>query len=107
LKQLGYTPVNPDEQVYFDCLVESPVDERRDRVRELFSARAEQAMNTGQTSAAHDLWVRAGWDLGAEPMKAFADLLERVCESAGKAQRTALSRLAETHRACFRQRYGI
>ena len=103
LIQIGYSPTDSTEKAYLDCLAVSAADKRRDRVREHFSRLAE----TANAADAHELWFRAGWDLGAEPMLAFAELLEHVAKAAESAGRTAQSELAKTHRNCFRDRYGI
>lgn len=103
LLDLRYQPVGEEEQDYFRCLSAPSPDQRRDRVREHFSRLAEKA----EPAEAHDLWQRAGWDLGAEPMLAFAELLEHIAQSAQAAGRTGQSELAKTHRNCFRDRYGI
>jgi hypothetical protein len=100
---LGYRPEEPDEKEYFRCLAVATAEERRDQVRQHFSQRARQS----PSDQAHRLWVRAGWDLGAEPMLAFAELLEQIAASASEAGHVAQSELAVTHRHCFRERYGI
>ena len=103
LQQLHFTPDDRAERDYFELLCQSNDDDRRDRVREFFSDRARQAHG----AAAHDLWKRAGWDLGAEPMAAFAELLEQVAAAAERAGRRAQAVLAQTHRECFRDRYRL
>lgn len=103
LIQNGYSPSESIEKAYLDCLAVPAADERRDRVREHFFKLAESA----NAAEAHELWFRAGWDLGAEPMLAFAELLEQVAKAAESAGRSAQSELAKTHRNCFRDRYGI
>jgi hypothetical protein len=103
LQVLGFEPRDAAEREYFECLCLPQPDVRRDRIRELFAQRA-SAAHGGE---AHELWQRAGWDLGAEPMAAFAELLEGVAAAAAAAGRGGQSELAHTHRACFRQRYGL
>lgn len=103
LMALGYEPASHADKDYFDCLRTKAPNDRRDQVREHFSKLAEQA----DAAAAYDLWIRAGWDLGAEPMLAFAELLEQAAMTARSAGRLAQAEVASTHRACFRDRYGI
>ncbi len=103
LMTLGYEPSDSVEQSYFESLRVTSASDRRDQVREHFAALAQQAA----PAQAHQWWVRAGWDLGAEPMLAFAELLEQIAIAADAAGRTAQSELARTHRNCFRDRYGI
>jgi hypothetical protein len=100
---LGYESADPDEKEYFGHLSEPSAEQRRTKVRKHFSRLAEQA----DPAVAYELWKRAGWDLGAEPMVAFAELLERAALSAEAAGRTAQGELARTHRNCFHDRYGI
>lgn len=103
LMELDYEPANGVEGDYFRCLTTPATDQRRDRVREHFSKLAASAKD----GEAHELWKRAGWDMGAEPMLAFAELLEQIALSAERAGRSAQSELAQTHRNCFRDRYRI
>lgn len=88
---------------YFETLADPEADSRRDRIRAYFSERASKAV----PEKAAQLWKRAGWDLGAEPMVAFAELLEAVAHSNRMAGHLALAELAMTHRECFRQRYSM
>ncbi|WP_182866952.1 SMI1/KNR4 family protein [Stieleria mannarensis] len=103
LMKLGYQPTDPIEKNYFQRLGIACASERRDQIREHFASLARQAA----PAKAHELWVRAGWDMGAEPMLAFAELLEQIAISADAAGRAAQGELARTHRNCFRDRYGI
>jgi hypothetical protein len=57
--------------------------------------------------AAHENLVRAGWDLGAEPIQAYADILQRISETAVQANRAGKAELADTHLACLRERFGV
>lgn len=103
LNRLDFRPTDPVEREYYSLLIESDEDQRRDRVREYFAERARRERG----AAAHDLWKRAGWDLGAEPMAAFAELLEHVAATAEATGRHAQAALARTHRQCFRDRYRL
>jgi hypothetical protein len=103
LQTLDYLPEENDEREYFRLLCDCSDEQRRDRVREFFADRARQTRGP----SSHDLWKRAGWDLGAEPMAAFAELLEQVAATAADAGRPAQAALAQTHRNCFRDRYGL
>jgi hypothetical protein len=103
LQSLDYVPEEDDEREYIRLLCDCSDEQRRDRVREFFAERARQLRGP----ASHDFWKRAGWDLGAEPMAAFAELLEQVAATAEDAKRPAQAALARTHRNCFRDRYGL
>ncbi|MCC9601777.1 SMI1/KNR4 family protein [Stieleria sp. JC731] len=103
LMQLEYQSNDTSEQAYLQCLACPKPDERRKLVREYFSDLAASANG----SDAHDYWVKAGWDLGAEPMTAYGDLLTKIETTAAEAGRMALSAIAQTHRQCFKDRYGL
>ncbi|MDM4014308.1 SMI1/KNR4 family protein [Roseiconus lacunae] len=103
LLQLGYKGEGDLEANYLTCLAESSPDVRRKRVRELF----ERLASTAEPPEAYDAWMKAGWDLGAEPMSAYGKVLDRVAESAAAAGYQALTEMAKTHRACFEGRYGL
>ena len=52
-------------------------------------------------------YMAAGWDIGAEPITAYGDLLDRIAEVALRCGQRARAEVASTHRRCLRQRYGI
>lgn len=55
---------------------------------------------------AHLCFMAAAWDVGAGPITAYGDLLERIAESAARSNQHARAEIARTHRTCLRDRYG-
>jgi hypothetical protein len=87
---------------YVAALTEGTQVQRRVAVKDYWLAIAKES------TVAHDRYealMAAGWDLGAEPIAAFADILNEVSKS--DAAQTARTTLATTHRECMRQRYGL
>ncbi|KAA5540228.1 SMI1/KNR4 family protein [Roseiconus nitratireducens] len=107
LQAIGYRPAGEFEREYLQRLGFDDTDRRREAVQSFFSDLAAEAERQGDPGRAHRLWCRAGWDLGAEPMTAFAELLSRTTAAAKDAGRPAMGAVAATHRECFRQRYGL
>ena len=103
LLAMGFQGDDQTAREYLALMKLGSADDRREKVQRFFTERALNA----PADLAHALWVRAGWDVGAEPMTAFAELLEQVAKAAGASGRSAVAELAKTHRACFRSRYGI
>ncbi len=94
----------PDEidRDYFDLLSGSEVDRRRVEVQAYWLTRAAQSESASQK---FDALVAAGWDLGAEPIKALAEILAQI--SIADPSQTARSTVSATHSECFRQRFGF
>ena len=105
LEQLEFRSDDQDEREYLNRLHVPKVELRRKAIQEYFVSQAEKCSQSDLLERAHDLWQRAAWDLGAEPMSAFADLLENIARAAEDAGRAAQASVAQTHRECFRQRY--
>jgi hypothetical protein len=87
---------------YLAALTDGTQVQRRVAVKDYWLAVAKEC-TAGKDR--YDALMAAGWDLGAEPLTAFADILSEVSQS--DAAQTARMTLAETHRECMRQRYGI
>lgn len=108
LMHLDREPAPNDVNAYFQILKQPSADRRRLDVTEHFRERAQAAeLQKGDSQDPYLDWVRAGWDLGAETMKAFPDLLDHITTSARLAGRDAQAAIAATHRECFRQRYHL
>ncbi|MGB7346554.1 MAG: SMI1/KNR4 family protein [Pirellulaceae bacterium] len=90
------------DQSYLDLLTDKNSERRRVAAQNYWLDRAGKSESKADQL---DALVAAGWDLGADPIKAFADILERIshCDES----QTARSALAAAHRACFKARYGI
>lgn len=108
LMHLDREPDQDELHAYFQILKQPSADRRRLDVTEHFSQRAQApADQLGDQRDPYSDWVRAGWDLGAETMKAFPTLLDHITASAQAAGRHAQAAIAATHRECFRQRYHL
>jgi hypothetical protein len=92
---------------YLRMLCEGTPDQRRRQAALHWLAESDQATANGDVGIAHENLVRAGWDLGAEPIAAYAEILPRISETAVQAGRTAQAELADTHVACLRVRFGV
>ncbi|MEO1615305.1 MAG: SMI1/KNR4 family protein [Planctomycetota bacterium] len=99
----GLCPNHASRTAYLNCLNVDSGGERRRRVFQYFR---DQAM-AASGHQAHQLWMRAGWDMGAEPMSVYGEILRSVSTSAEQAGYIAESTLASVHRDCFKSRYGI
>ena len=104
---LHVAPAIVQNSTYLRMICEGPADERRRQIASHWLAESDQATANGDVGLAHENLVRAGWDLGAEPISAYADILQRIAEAAVQADRAAQAELADTHRVCLRERFGI
>ena len=108
--QLNETESLPDQLVdpkYLDALCEPDPQIRRETVTRYWCGKADAAREQGRWQDVYENLVAAGWDLGAEPMTIYGDLLEQISEAASHAGFAARAEVARTHRACLRDRYGI
>ena len=85
-------------------LVSDP-EARRIAVTEHWLGKA--AKVSEQPAVAVEHMIAAGWDLGADPMSVYGSLLQQIAETADAANQTARARVAETHRMCLKERYGV
>ena len=92
---------------YLELLCCQPPSERRQAVTEYWIREADRAAARADFATATDLAMKAGWDLGAEPMPLFGDLLGEIESYARQAGRETQAAIAKTHRDCFRSRYGV
>ncbi|TWU06432.1 SMI1/KNR4 family protein [Stieleria varia] len=95
------------ESQYLNLLCAVPADRRRLATTEFWKQRSVEAENQGDLTAASDHAYRAGWDLGAEPITAYPELLQRVARISEAAGQHAISIASQTHRDCFRRRYRV
>ncbi|KAA1262467.1 hypothetical protein LF1_50310 [Rubripirellula obstinata] len=88
-------------------LYSSPaIDDRGQAVTDYWTNRSSAMEEQGDFAAAHDCLVRAGWDLGAAPMRAYEGLLQNIARLAAAAGQSGRAAVAATHLACFNDRYG-
>lgn len=90
------------ESRYLTLLTKNSASSRRTAVKEYHTA--ELALD--DPMAAYRKLVAAGWDLGAEPIAAYADILQQIVLAADRAGQTARARVAAKHLSCFESRYG-
>tara|TARA_R110002049_G_scaffold27321_1_gene93946 strand:+ start:41345 stop:42766 length:1422 start_codon:yes stop_codon:yes gene_type:complete len=81
--------------------------QRRREVCDYWRDLATTAFEQGRFADAYLLERNAGWDLGAEPMTSFGDLLDSIVRSANHAGQAARAAVAQAHRACLAARYRI
>lgn len=89
-----------------DLYSSSNIEQRGQAVTDYWIDRSMAKEKKGNFAAAYDCMVRAGWDLGAAPMQAYCDILKQVARLAALAGQHARAAVAQTHLACFHDRYG-
>ena len=104
---LELAPSMVQNSTYLRMICEGTPEQRRIQVAVHWLTESDQATAGGDVGVAHQNLVRAGWDLGAEPIGLYADILQRIAETAVQADRAAQAELAETHRACLKTRFGL
>ncbi len=104
---LNVAPSLVQNSTYLRMLCEGTPEQRRIQVALHWLAESDQATAIGDVGVAHQNLFRAGWDLGAEPIAVYGDILQRIAETAVQADRAAQAELAETHRACLTARFGV
>ena len=87
---------------YLLALTSGNQEQRRIAVTNYWLSAADRSSEQAETMRA---LMSAGWDLGAEPIPAFAGILERIAQA--DETQTARTTLAATHRECLKHRYGI
>lgn len=90
------------ENSYLSLLIDGDAQSRRESVKELHLA----DVPTKDSASAYQKLVAAGWDLGAEPITAYADILQQIVHAAEAADQKARARVAATHLSCFASRYS-
>jgi hypothetical protein len=55
----------------------------------------------------HHCLVAAAWDVGIDSILMYATLLERIAQAAAQSNQSARAELADTHRRCLKDRYGM
>ena len=107
--QLGRVPRGTEISSLVELLgskPESGADSVRQRYAQMLMEKAKQCQADDPATAARLLYS-AGWDLGAEPLKCFGELLDlyiNACRDAGWASH---QRLAEVHRQGLQARYNL
>ncbi len=92
---------------YLQILCSADAHSRRTDLTRHWMDLANASAQAGNWSDAHRQYSAAGWDLGAEPLAIYAELLERIAVAADHSQQTARAELARTHRRCLHDRYNF
>lgn len=96
-----------DSDDYFRQLREADPATRRETITRHWIQIASDALARGCHEDALRSFLAAGWDIGAEPITTFADLLDSISAAAHSCGHRARAEVAATHRRCLKQRYGL
>ncbi|TWU01513.1 SMI1/KNR4 family protein [Neorhodopirellula pilleata] len=109
IEQLGMVPGRIDSVTLARQLGE-PTSENAESVRSRYSAMlmdaAKAAVDESPATAAR-LYYCAGWDLGAEPLKCYGELLDNYIHACHQAGWSGHERLARVHRRGLQSRYNL
>ncbi len=92
---------------YLQILCGADSQRRRHQLTSYWAGLAEAAAAEGDWVSAQQCYHAAGWDLGAEPLSSYGDLLCQIAEAAENAGQRARAELARTHRRCLKDRYDF
>lgn len=91
---------------YLQMLWNEPAPRTRAAVREFWLTRARQAMADEKFDESYRCYMQAGWDLGAERMSDYVEILDGLRLSAQRAGWPARAEIAATHAECLKRRRG-
>lgn len=109
IEQLGLVPSCIDSSTLTSFLGE-PSEGQADSVRNRYSAmlmQAAKAADGHSPETAARLYYSAGWDLGAEPLKCYGELLDNYIDACHQAGWAGHERLARVHRRGLQSRYNL
>jgi hypothetical protein len=89
------------EDVYLQTVWQTPSRLVQREVQLFWMAQGKEAMRVGRFEDAYFSYYQAGWDLGAQRMTDYLDILAALAESAEAAGWTARAAVAATHLACL------
>ena len=92
---------------YLRVLSSAESSRRRSVVTQYWMGQAASQLAVDEIEAAHRSYMAAGWDLGAGPISAYGEIIDRVCETASNCGQHGRAAVAATHRRCLQERYGI
>lgn len=75
-------------------------------IQDYWRARGDEAAERGDWPAAYRASLQEGWDLGLVSLSDYGNLLKRIAEFAQRAGYAGRAALAQTHVACYRQRFS-
>lgn len=92
---------------YYRSLGGPDVRQRRRQVTEHWLERASGFEQEQDFRQMHHCLVAAAWDVGIDSILTYATLLERIAQAAAQSNQSARAELADTHRRCLKDRYGM
>lgn len=98
--------LSPEQKsdAYLQLLWHEPAQRTRAAIRDYWLGEGEQAMHREEYPKAYTFFINAGWDLGAERLSDYVEILERLFACAERAGWTARAQVALTHAECLRRR---
>lgn len=98
--------LSPEQRsdAYLQLLWHEPAQRTRAAVRDYWLAEGQQALDRGEHAKAYTFFINAGWDLGAERLSDYIEILERLAGCAEMAGWSARAQVAQTHAECLRRR---
>jgi hypothetical protein len=92
---------------YLSALCDANPERRRGQGTAYWIHRGSEFDASGDLKEAHRCFTAAGWDVGAESMGVYAELIERISAIAIRLDQPGRAETAMTHRRCLRDRYGV
>lgn len=89
---------------YLQILWNEPVPRMRAAIRDFWLAQAKEAVRQQAYAEAYSMTWNAGWDLGAERLSDYLEILDGLASTARSAGWTARAVVAATHAECLRSR---
>ncbi len=89
---------------YLNLLLHEPVNRTRTAVRAYWLEQARAAVSRQHYSDAYHLYLLAGWDLGAERMSDYIEIIDELVRCATLAGWDARAAIISTHAHCLRGR---
>ena len=86
---------------YVQQIWQTPSRMLQREVQNYWTTAGNQAMRDGHYAAAYGNYYRAGWDLGAQRMTDYVEILSRLVESADAAGWKSRAAVAATHLTCL------
>ncbi|MDG2224568.1 MAG: hypothetical protein P8L85_24515 [Rubripirellula sp.] len=95
------------ESNYYRSMTGPDVRQRRMQVTEYWLERASGYEQDDEWRQTHHCLAAAAWDVGIDSILMYATLLERIAWAAAQSGQLARAELADTHRRCLKDRYGM
>ncbi len=91
---------------YLQLLWNEPVRRNRAAVREFWLMQARRLLSEEKVAESYACAMSAGWDLGAERMSDYVEILDVLAKSARQAGWSARAQIAAAHSDCLKRRLG-